>query len=190
MTSGGSRAERRRQRAERRRRPPGSSSSSRSLRNPSGSRRRHGAYGRRTAAPVLPPLRPPSPPWRPSGSAGPCPVPKRCWDSRGICGSRLPNFLGRTVSVHALLPRPALPSLAGPLPRAVRSSRGGQRCYRSVGGSEVAASTPCVREPASHSPPLTCLSPPCVCVSPRDGIGRKFQGVWEKPRSHGALPRR
>lgn len=102
MTSGGSRAERRRQRAEQRRRPPGSSSSSSSLRKPSGSSRRRGASGWRTAAPAPPPPRPP-PQWRPSGSAGPCPVQKRCWDSRGICGSRLPNFLGRTVSVHALL---------------------------------------------------------------------------------------
>lgn len=40
--------------------------------------------------------------------------------------------------------------------------------------------------------PATDLPLPssCMCVSPRDGIGRKFQGVWEKPRSHGALSRR
>ncbi|KAK2509125.1 hypothetical protein MC885_006443, partial [Smutsia gigantea] len=83
------RAERRR--AEQRpRRPPGSSR----LRSPSGSRRR-GAYGRRRAARAPPPPRPPPPQWRLSGSAGPCPVQRRCWDSRGICGSRLRNFLGR-----------------------------------------------------------------------------------------------
>lgn len=119
MTSGGSRAERRRQRAERWRRPPGSSSnsSSSSLRSPSGSRRRRrGASGRRTAAPAPPPPRP-LPQWRPSGSAGPCPVQKRCWDSRGICGSRLPNFLGRTVSVHALLfPKSLSPPSSDPFP--------------------------------------------------------------------------
>lgn len=60
-----------------------------------GEPRRRGASGRRTAAPAPPPPRPP-PQWRPSGSAGPCPAQKRCWDSRGICGSRLPNFPGRT----------------------------------------------------------------------------------------------
>lgn len=93
MTSGESRAARRRRRAEQR--PPGSlSSSSSSLRSPSGSSRRRGAYGRRTAAPAPPPPRPPQ--WRRLGSAGPCPVPKRCWGSRGIYGSRLPNFQGRT----------------------------------------------------------------------------------------------
>lgn len=141
MTSGGSRAERRRRRAEQRPRPPGSSSSRPSLRSPSGSSRRcrrRGAYGRTKAAPAPPPPRPP-PQWRPSGSAGPCPVPKRCWDSRGICGSRLPNFLGRTVSVHAFLsPTPPasqsshLSSPSPHLPRPVTSPLGGQRCYRSV----------------------------------------------------------
>ena len=121
---------RRQRRAEQRPRPPVSSSSSlRSLRSPSGSRRR-GAYGRRTAARAPPPPLPP-PQWRPSGSAGPCPVPKRCWDSRGICGSRLPNFLGRTVSVHALLfptpPAPPSSDPSPPLPRPLARPLGGQR---------------------------------------------------------------
>lgn len=142
MTSGGSRAEWRRRRAEQRPRPPGSSSSS--LRSPSGSRRRRGAYGRRTVALAPPPPRPP-PQWRPSGNAGPCRVPKRCWDSRGICGSKLPNFLGRTVSVHALLfpaqppfPHPQtrlLSPVPWPAPSGVRDAigrvgeRGGARTY-------------------------------------------------------------
>lgn len=187
MTSGGSRAARRRRRAEQR--PLGSNSSS--LRSPSGSSRRRGAYGRRTAAPGPPPPRPPQ--WRRWGSAGPCRVPKRCWDSRGICGSRLPNFLGRTVSVPAFLfPTPPLPS---PLPRPIALSCDppprGSEMLSSAGlrNAEVPTPTPCVRERTSHSWPLTCLSSSCVCVcvSPRDGIGRKFQGVWEKPRSHGAL---
>lgn len=165
MTSGGSRAERRRRRAEQRPRPPGSSSSS--LRSPSGSRRRRGAYGRRTVALAPPPPRPP-PQWRPSGNAGPCRVPKRCWDSRGICGSKLPNFLGKTVSVHALLfpaqppfphPQTLLPSpVPWPAPLGVRDAIAG------LGNAEVPAPTPCVRERASHSPQLTCLSPPPVCV--------------------------
>uniref|UniRef100_A0A8C0NFH6 Ataxin 7 n=1 Tax=Canis lupus familiaris TaxID=9615 RepID=A0A8C0NFH6_CANLF len=168
MTSGGSRAERRRQRAEQRRRPPGSSSSSSSsrLRSPSGSRRRRrrrrrrrGASGRRTAAPAPPPPRPP-PQWRPSGSAGPCPAQKRCWDSRGICGSRLPNFPGRTVSVRARpLPRSPEPPLR-PAP-----SPGVRDAAARLGCAEVPAPTPCVRARASHSGTDLPLPPPvCVCL--------------------------
>lgn len=166
MTSGGSRAARRAEQ-----RPPGSSSSH-CLCSPSGSTRRHGAHGRRTAVPGPPPPRPP--PWRRWGSAGPCPVPKRCWDSRGICGWKLPNFLGRMVSVHAsrfptppASPPPLLwPRSPPPSPSCDRPL-GGQRCYLLLGCgtlAEVPTPTLCLRERASHSWPLTCLSPPPVCV--------------------------
>lgn len=54
-----------------------------------------------------------------------------------------------------------------PAPCPVTRPLGGQRCYLLLGYgtlAEVPTPTLCVRERASHSWPLTCLSPPPVCV--------------------------
>lgn len=95
-------------------------------------------------------------------------------------------------------PRPPLPRAApippssdpSPLPRPVARPLGGQRCYRPGWGTRrcphLFRACVSVRHTLRNWP----ASPLLLCVSPRDGIGRKFQGVWEKPRSHGALSRR
>lgn len=57
-------------------------------------------------------------------------------------------------------PRRAPTSGRSPPARRAQPPRA-QRCYRPVGGSEVPAPTPCVRE-LRHLPALTCLPPVCV----------------------------
>lgn len=70
------------------------------------------------------------------------------------------------VSVHTLL----FPTSRGPLssglspllPHPLPAPSGVRDTIARLGKAEVPAPTPCVREPTSHSQPLTCLSPPPV----------------------------
>ena len=71
------------------------------------------------------------------------------------------------MSKHSSPTRPRLPqplTLRLPSPVPWPAPSGVRDAIALLGNAEVPAPTHCVRERASHSWPLTCLSPPPVCV--------------------------